>query len=124
MEAVTSTQKSLQLYKTRCFAVVVAHKTCASVKTGLKITVNSQGKRCVVKTTDKLKKPQKNHRINDVQAEEGGLMIANDCPLLPYFIVWEVFDQLEFFFSDKNNLQAFKFGMITWLPASALLEGK
>ena len=42
------------------------------------INVNSQGtKRCVVKTTDEL---TKNHRAHDVQAEEGGMMIANDGP--------------------------------------------
>ena len=46
-------------------------------KTDFEIKVNSQGKRCVVKTTDEL---TKNHRAHDVQAEEGGMMIANDGP--------------------------------------------
>ena len=43
-------------------------------KTDFEIKVNSQGIRCVVKTKDEL---TKNHRANDVQAEEGGMMIAN-----------------------------------------------
>ena len=46
-------------------------------KTDFEIKVNSQGKRCVLKTTDEL---TKNHRAHDVQAEEGGMMIANDGP--------------------------------------------
>jgi len=33
-----------------------------------------------VKTKDEL---TKNHRANDVQAEEGGMMIANDSPFCP-----------------------------------------
>ena len=50
-------------------------------KTDFEINVNSQGtKRCVVKTTDEL---TKNHRAHDVQAEEGGMMIANDGPFCP-----------------------------------------
>ena len=49
-------------------------------KTDFDIKVNSQGKRCVVKTTDEL---TKNHRAHDVQAEEGGMMIANDAPFCP-----------------------------------------
>ena len=49
-------------------------------KTDFEIKVNSQGKRCVVKTTDEL---TKNHRAHDVQAEEGGMMIANDGPFCP-----------------------------------------
>ena len=47
-------------------------------KTDFEINVNSQGtKRCIVKTTDDL---TKNHRAHDVQAEEGGMMTANDGP--------------------------------------------
>ena len=46
-------------------------------KTDFEIKVNSQGKRCVVKTNDELKK---NHREHDVQAEEGGMVVANDSP--------------------------------------------
>ena len=49
-------------------------------KTDFEIKVNSQGKRCVLKTTDEL---TKNHRAHDVQAEEGGMMIANDGPFCP-----------------------------------------
>jgi len=39
--------------------------------------VNSQGKRCVVKANDE---PTKNRRAHNVQANEGGMMIANDSP--------------------------------------------
>ena len=46
-------------------------------KIDFKIKVNSQGKRSVVKTNDEL---TKNHREHDVQAEEGGMIIANDSP--------------------------------------------
>ena len=49
-------------------------------KTDFEIKVNSQGKRCVVKTNAEL---TKNHREHDVQAEEGGMMIANDSPFCP-----------------------------------------
>ena len=49
-------------------------------KTDFEIKVNSQGKRCVVKTTDEL---TKHHRAHDVQAEEGGMMIANNGPFCP-----------------------------------------
>ena len=35
------------------------------------IKTNPQGLRCVVKKTDEL---TKNHRVNDAQAEEGGMM--------------------------------------------------
>ena len=46
-------------------------------KTDFEIKVKSQGKRCVVKTTDEL---TKNHKAHDVQAEERGMMIANNAP--------------------------------------------
>ena len=49
-------------------------------KTDFEIKVNSQGKRCVVKTNDGL---TKDHREHDVQAEEGGMMMANDSPFCP-----------------------------------------
>ena len=49
-------------------------------KTDFKIKVKSHGKRCVVKTSDEL---TKSHREHDVQAEEGGMMIAKDSPFCP-----------------------------------------
>ena len=49
-------------------------------KTDFQIKVNSQGKPCVVKTTDEL---TKNHRAHDVQAEEGGMVIASYGPFCP-----------------------------------------
>ena len=44
------------------------------------IKTNPQGLQCVVKKTDEL---TKNHRVNDAQAEEGGMMVANDSPYCP-----------------------------------------
>ncbi|XP_028415787.1 uncharacterized protein LOC114539361 [Dendronephthya gigantea] len=44
------------------------------------IITNPQGQRCVVKKTDEL---TKNHRVNDAQAEEGGMMVANGSPYCP-----------------------------------------
>ena len=39
-----------------------------------------QGQRCAVKKTEEL---TKNHRVNDAQAGEGGMMVANDNPNCP-----------------------------------------
>ena len=49
-------------------------------KTDFEIKVNLEGKPCVVKTNNEL---TKNHREHDLQAEEGGMMIANDGPFCP-----------------------------------------
>ncbi|CAH3169115.1 unnamed protein product, partial [Porites lobata] len=62
----------------RCGVLNTENPSTLQNKTDFQIKVNSQGKRCVVKTTDEL---TKNHRAHDVQAEEGGMMIANDGPL-------------------------------------------
>ena len=49
-------------------------------KTDFEIKFNSQGERCVVKTNEEL---TKKYRTHDVQAEKGGMMIANDSPFCP-----------------------------------------
>ncbi|CAH3180392.1 unnamed protein product, partial [Porites lobata] len=64
----------------RCGVFNAENPTTLQNKTDFEIKVNSQGKRCVLKTTDEL---TKNHRAHDVQAEEGGMMIANDGPFCP-----------------------------------------
>jgi site-specific recombinase XerD len=46
------------------------------------IKINALGQRCVVKKSDEL---TKNHRVNDAQAEEGGMMVANDSPYCPVY---------------------------------------
>ena len=51
-------------------------------KNDFEIIVNSQGRRCVVKKTGEL---SKNHRVHDVQAEEGGMMMANNGSFCPVF---------------------------------------
>ncbi|CAH3186217.1 unnamed protein product, partial [Porites lobata] len=52
----------------RCGVFNTENPTSLQNKTDFEIKVNSQGKRCVVKTTDEL---TKNHRAHDVQAEDG-----------------------------------------------------
>ena len=62
--------------------------------------MNSQGKRCVVKTNaDEL---TKNHREHGVQAEEGGMMIANDSPFCPV-------SSFEKYLSVLNGMNEFLF---------------
>ena len=46
-------------------------------KNDFKVKINSQGKRCVVKSTD--------HRADNLQAGEEGIMIAIDSPFCPVF---------------------------------------
>ncbi|XP_078364039.1 uncharacterized protein LOC144648312 [Oculina patagonica] len=51
-------------------------------KNDFEIKVNSQGKRCVVKSTDEL---AKNTQVHELQSKEGEMMIANDGPFCPVF---------------------------------------
>ena len=46
------------------------------------IKVNAKGQRYVIKTTDEL---TKNHRVDDCQAEEGGMMVENGGPSCPVY---------------------------------------
>ena len=63
------------------------------------LKVNAQGQRYVVKTKDEL---TKNHRVDDAQAEEGGMMISNGGPLCPVY-------SFEKYLSHLNPLNEFLF---------------
>ena len=63
------------------------------------INVNTNGRRCVIKTKDEL---TKNHRVNDAQAEEGGMMIANDSHYCPVY-------SFEKYLSHLNPINEFLF---------------
>ncbi len=63
------------------------------------IKMNPQGQRCVVKKSAEL---TKNHRVHDAQAEEGGMMVANDSPYCPVY-------SFEIYLTHLNPLNEFLF---------------
>ena len=70
------------------------------------IKTNPQGLRCVVKKTDEL---TKNHRVNDAQAEEGGMMVANDSCAVHSFENYCPVHSFEKYLNHLNPINEFLF---------------